>query len=1103
MKHLWRIGKSLCCFILFLAVVLFAQPMFSRLAGLYLQRKCLEAFATDLQGGNSYWKEGVFYVENLHLASEKSIDEGGYQLFAPRLEARFALSFWTREIAVSLFFEKPIVRVGPEKLLESWSTKAQEKSYFSINPLVSVEEGLFIYSGSDAIPFALELSLGDRPLGHIDFHFHHAKHKDGHLAVTLRDNTTPSFDLTFEDVDMALVTDAMRFFALSSDPFAISKGLASGSLHVNMEEKAPFSAQGAFVATDMIAAHTKFDLEVFSPKMSFDVSYHHAARRLDFDKINGEMHCAKAGLPFALRNAAVHLLDLNDKSCEFDLCVDYGGVELFSAVGKTVLNDERIEFHFHNPVSHLFGVSPAFLDLSLDASFHVDRFALSLSFELDRIKTALSQLVGVEAFAATGLNASHVKALQAAHGCFDLALEYDQDQFRYHLNGSKCRFNGTPFEKCIVQGRKIGPLWAIDHCSLDELSLTADLSHAPGKWLVNFLGVRFSNGLLAAVEGEYQVDKKLFEGRVTVLEADLQHFKGLGLPEGVWEQFPLSGHLKASGHFSMQLLNGDPGCKMEAFLTSTIASPRIMGLSCSDIGEFACHWISGEKIGFKAFKTCFNSNQKEEKASISFSEIDWDLQTNQFRIDDLQFAMPPQQAAMIVSKLHDLSPQHIDVDAAACVLRAKKDGLLKGKLHWKDSPNGDLLRLELAKGSYMWQESEYQISNFALEHTQAGLHAVFNSTYQGLPFWCLLHSNTSMSHGQIFFSEHFPRHSPLLRDPEIVRVDWHKSALSGLLIDKIEGRFSGLDLNLSSDPISVPSPDAISLVGKVSFDLPRAKKWLTAEAQEGLLKWGVRGRYLLNGRWNYKRALSDSSLSRLSFQAGLQGQNIECNGYRFASLEAQIEHDLNSTTITKGIIEDAAGRLQIDKLTLTPSEYGTLLAADKVLIKNLRPAFLCHLDATPPLTGTACVMQIEMQNLLGYPYDMGSFTGSGKLNFKNRSKKSLLHALFVIPSEILHRIGLNLTILTPASGTLFFNVQEGKFFLTRLKDVYSKGRFSKFYIDTRLYHSYIDFNGNLDLQVRMRQYNLLFKLAELFTVNVSGSLHQPIYSLKKQMRKRE
>jgi hypothetical protein len=115
----------------------------------------------------------------------------------------------------------------------------------------------------------------------------------------------------------------------------------------------------------------------------------------------------------------------------------------------------------------------------------------------------------------------------------------------------------------------------------------------------------------------------------------------------------------------------------------------------------------------------------------------------------------------------------------------------------------------------------------------------------------------------------------------------------------------------------------------------------------------------------------------------------------------------------------------------------------------------------------------------------------------------LQHTILAIPAELLTRIGLDLAVLTPVRGSVLFDIKDGKAALNRFKDVYSKGRLSKFYLANNGIGSYVDFDGNLNLQVRMKQYNLIFKLAELFTVTVQGTLRKPTYALQKQPRPEE
>ena len=98
------------------------------------------------------------------------------------------------------------------------------------------------------------------------------------------------------------------------------------------------------------------------------------------------------------------------------------------------------------------------------------------------------------------------------------------------------------------------------------------------------------------------------------------------------------------------------------------------------------------------------------------------------------------------------------------------------------------------------------------------------------------------------------------------------------------------------------------------------------------------------------------------------------------------------------------------------------------------------------------------------------------------------------------RLGLNPEVLNPVTGTIYFNLQGDRFYFTKFKDVYSEGRGSKFYLAQGVSPSWMDMNGNLSIQIGMKQYNLIFKIAELFTVSIQGTVKKPKYFLQKHVK---
>jgi hypothetical protein len=144
--------------------------------------------------------------------------------------------------------------------------------------------------------------------------------------------------------------------------------------------------------------------------------------------------------------------------------------------------------------------------------------------------------------------------------------------------------------------------------------------------------------------------------------------------------------------------------------------------------------------------------------------------------------------------------------------------------------------------------------------------------------------------------------------------------------------------------------------------------------------------------------------------------------------------------------------------------------------------------------------RVDLQDLKGELGHVQTWRGEGNLQFLNSARKNSMHPILAIPAEIILRLGLDPQVLNPVTGTINFHLQGNRFYLDRFKDVYSEGRGSKFHLAEDADPSWIDFDGNLSIHVRMKQYNLLFKLAELFTVSIQGNVKEPTYALQKQSK---
>lgn len=269
-------------------------------------------------------------------------------------------------------------------------------------------------------------------------------------------------------------------------------------------------------------------------------------------------------------------------------------------------------------------------------------------------------------------------------------------------------------------------------------------------------------------------------------------------------------------------------------------------------------------------------------------------------------------------------------------------------------------------------------------------------------------------------------------------------------------------------------------------------KLLLSDNQEG---------FSCTGKWQL--GSPDSDKPHFSFEGGVTGNNIDISGYKFEFLQTNCSYSFGNIQLRHITLQDPSGLAQIGRVDIIRNEKGLWgLFIQDCEVADWRPSLLRSVERGPALSSNALIVNRlridQLQGQLGNPY---SLTGRGELYFNNLQQRNSQNPLFAIPAEIIDRIGLDPSILTPTSGTIYFTIGEGKFFPTKFKDVYSDGRLSQFNLASNTLPSYMDFDGNLNLSVRIKQYNLLFKLTELFTFNITGTLDKPQYSIDKKPKK--
>lgn len=864
--------------------------------------------------------------------------------------------------------------------------------------------------------------------------------------------------------------------------------------------------QGVLTDGEIICQNSDIVLQ----EVSMDFEYDHELNRLDFSDIQGTLLIGKPDHveEYSVAGDYIRFVNYANNDAEFDVWVGDKKRDVIRVVGKTrsmpLHNDnfDHVEFILDKDISHFGDVHPRNFQLTLKDWSQIETFNLQLGFSLNTL------LHDLQRFSRTGLfflSRHFLKALndlQRAQGDFTVDFQYDNNlsQLNYHVTGEDIEVGDHSFKKFVFSGKKKNSSWMIDQIILDDLSLAADLLRTENSWKVNFLGIRYGKSLLMGLEGEYRHDANNFDATVNLLELKLDHLKEWPKLKEISDKMQLKGDLRGTGKMSFEIGNTLSNCSIQAFLNASLHSGEFKGLFLKDAKNFIVNLNTNRGINFQNLDTGFISGKTGGIQALAHLEkVEYDIDHQRISLEGIRFHVPAQNLGWLADNLEQSFPDAIQHEIGEVVRNSKKEGNLDGFLNLDIEDSHYALHLVLDKGNYFFQNSDHNLEKFILDYDPCEFKLITKYRHQQNSFWVMLKSSSKLNNGEIIISEKKPEDADFTAESNALTINWKHDFENGFALEKLSGSLGGMNFQLLNDPAISPSKNFHFLIGEIKLNVQHASYFLSPDFHKKIQSFGMGSGYALNGNWKFsKESLLENP--NISFQGKLEGKNFEFKGYQFEKMAAELEFSPDSAIFKDLKLADPSMRLSFDQLNLTKIQDKIWsIDSPKILVSECKPSLLRKAGSKPPLTSkTFLIKEIELVNLTGSLDDSQTISAKGKLNFISPPKKNFQHTIFAIPAEILTRLGLDLTVLNPVTGTIYYEIKNNKIYLTKFKDVYSEGKLSKFYLPNNSFRSYLDFNGNLNVQVKMKQYNLVFKLAELFTVTVQGNLQKPTYTLQKQ-----
>ncbi len=814
--------------------------------------------------------------------------------------------------------------------------------------------------------------------------------------------------------------------------------------------------------------------------ISLEFSYDKEAKTLHFSDLNGLLLIGQKDKEeeYTFEAERFGFDDFGNLIGFFDLKLNDQKGEVARLKGTLEKEGEITRINFDKPLCHFGSLECDQLDLTLKELKGVDQFHFGTRFRLSTLVHELSR------FSRTGLLFipsslfQRLGDLNTLSGEIKINLDYQGDfsQFNFALEGGDLTIDNRQIKELKIEGEKKGSLWTINDLKADDLSVSVDLIQEADKWKINHFGVRKGQLLLAGLKGEWNQDNPVIEADIPLFELNLKALSELPEAENLVKQYAPEGIFKGVGKVIWDPQN------LELKVKGKVEGLSLKGVPFENDESFEIAWIPKQEWTLNHLKLQpYNPLNQNCTAELVFEKARFDSVTSQVDVFPLRFNVEASALPWFIGFVKNWGALNWSDATVKTLSEVKAEGSLTGTLLLNQKEGAETIVVSVNEGYYYFDGQPYYLKNAQVEITPDEIKGITQLLKEKSLLWVLLRTSApDYNRGVVVIADG----SYEEKDP--INIIWNTQK-GYVVLEEVKGSAEGLSFNLKE---GLSDAESLHLTGEIGIDCERAKNLMKPEHYEKLKRFEIGSGYTLVGSLAFPRALEG-----YAFDGEIHGYDFQIKGYQFDHMHADLKADENFALIKNLEIMDQAGNIFIPEIRIDQTGLGAL-TIPKIDSSDFRPSLMYEVGkGRPHELKPFIIRSFVVNDIHGQLNDIKTLKGKGQLFFQNPVKKNLHNTIFKIPAEILSRIGIDLIALTPVSGNILFEIHDENVFLTKFKDVYSDGKLSKFYLANE--PSKIDFDGKLNLHVKMKQYTLLFKLAELFTFHIEGTLAKPTYSLRK------
>lgn len=1082
---------------LLIGIAFFPVEIFLACAKFQANRSCKRLLNAPLKSAEFSWENGVIVCKNGELENLGRFSE-----------ARFKPSWcWkTRELGGSLEIDE--LEVFDLSSLRKKEGKARHFKLFSFKPKAHVKGNLMGMKGE----LILDWEASDCVM-QIDFagsahkiitHFFKEAFEDDHFALKAKMHPSKAgFELEGSLIISGLEEHHLlfgctfgtecRFGWFHGEGFPLEKFLTPFLLaDVRMEALGRVNFQGTFDERYLVVTYEGEKVEIESPHFALKAATGVGSHTFDLQRgghvgylpLNqGTYYQKNRDLLFTDAATVIHFnnhtLSLLETEAKWNQLALKGEIE----IDIQGLENVDLKIHAHElagPVS--------------DAQALLAHFSNSLFWEIPfqgEVKSKGDVFLFHYHFSpyaelvAGYLQGDFSGAIETPNIPCSCHFSYDLKEVNIDFVSPLYTFHSSIGSKISVKGEGIG-LEAnrlengieITHFLYDRWEGEGAIEWADDAILVKRVSVRDrSSEGRADVRGSYLRDLKEFQGTIDDFRWVFEESASPWKPKG---------EILGSGTVRWGLSQGT-----RALLNASFKDLEFGGICFGSGRDLVCTYSSQEGLSVEGLEAEISSEK------YKLGRFFYDLKKPRILFHGFDFSLPPEKLPWMAEMANTLFPGKIYPACIEWVETIKQNEPLEGRISLEVYPDHIWVALSLKEGSYYLSGKKWNLKNFTLIYDPIELGIWTQGFFCDKEYWVHLQADSmTLSHGKLAISER-PLSPSTPAGIDALITTWERQSDKGFCVRSVKGNFHGVQVALESASKAMDFSEEIELVGHIGIDLAQARSLIKGDIGRLVDRFALGGGYALDGFFTFPKA----DLTQFRFSGSCTAEGFHLAGIELAALTSRVEYHPDHITISNLSVKDWAGRLSINQANFARKETSWSCTCDKIELEDFRLARLkgpWTQKGSKAFFRTFFIRSFYLKDFEADLSDMKSYGGGGTFEFSNIPKRTFLSNLLFIPSEITARIGLDFTSFIPVRGVVDYEIREGKVYLNAFRDMYSDGKHSRFYLAEGT-NAYVDFAGNLSMKLKMKQYNLLMKLAEFLTITVKGTLLHPTYTLSNQV----